>query len=68
MLLRGHRQDRAHAGPQRGGDKIGGREGFPFTLVIRRRVGRNLRVGRTMDRVAMQVTGVFDADIDHGSI
>ena len=34
---------------------------FAFALVIGRSVGRDFAVGRTVDRVAMEVAGVFDA-------
>ena len=65
MLLRSHREDRAHASTQRGRDEIGGRKCLAFSFVIRRRIGRNGGVGWTVDRIAMKIAGVFDGDVDH---
>ena len=47
-------------GNRRGGDKIGRRKCFSFPFVIRRRIGRNCRVRRPVNRIAVQVAGVFD--------
>ena len=68
MFLSRHRQNGAHASPERGGHEIGGRKRFPFAPVVSGRVGRNLGVRWTVDRVAMQITGVLNADIDHARI
>ena len=65
MFLSRHRQNGAHASSQRRGNKIGRRKGLSFALVIGGSVGRNLRVRRTVDCVAMQIAGVLDGDVNH---
>ena len=39
---------------------------FPFTFVVRGRVGRDLRLGGAVGRIAMKIAGIINGDFDHG--
>jgi hypothetical protein len=54
-----------HARSESCSDEISRRKRFAFAFVIGRRVSGNLRLGRAVRRVAMQIAAVSDVNFDH---
>ena len=54
-----------HAGAERGGDEVGGREALAAALVVLGGVGIEFGSGGTMHGLAVQVSLIFDLDGDH---
>jgi hypothetical protein len=65
LFLGAYRHRCRHAGAEGSGDKIGGRERFAFSPIVGWRVGLEARLRWPVCRLAMQVAGVFDGNIDH---
>ena len=58
--------DGSHAGAERGGDKVRGREGFPPALVIDGSIGADDGARGCVAGAAMQIAFVIDFDFNHG--
>jgi len=57
--------DGEHAGAERGGDEVGGREAFAAALVVLGGIGIEFGSGGAMHGFAVQVSLIFDLDGDH---
>ena len=58
--------DGEHAGAERSGDEVGGREAFAAALVVLGGIGNEFCSRGTVHGFAVQVSLIFDLDGDHG--